>query len=113
MPIGTEYIVMECIVMEGGDDMQLAPGEVVELVKVEGSGSLRVRTKDEHPFEGNIPAGFLRRKDSVRGGKMESESWHWVLPLDLPFLWIRVRYVLTIDTWCVRTSKFETCGPIV
>ena len=66
--------------MEGGDDMQLEPGEVVELVKVEGSGSLRVRTKDEHPFEGNIPAGFLRRKDSVRGGKMESESWYWVLP---------------------------------
>ena len=73
MPEGTEYIVMECIVMEGGDDIQLEPGEVVELVRVEGVGSLRVRTMDEHPIEGNVPTGFLRRKDSVRAGKMESE----------------------------------------
>ena len=73
MPEGTEYIVMECIVMEGGDDIQLEPGEVVELVRMEGVGSLRVRTKDEHSIEGNVPTGFLRRKDSVRQGKMESE----------------------------------------
>ena len=75
-PPGTEYVVMECIVMEGGDDVTLEPGEVVELVRVEPGGSvLRVRTKDDPPVEGKILASYLRKKDSVRGLKMEGERW--------------------------------------
>lgn len=72
---GSEYIVMECIVLEGGDDVQLEPGEVVTLVRVEGDGaSLRVRTTDNHPTEGTVPATFLRRKKSTDGFDMEGED---------------------------------------
>lgn len=60
--------------MEGGDDVQLEPGEVVTLVKVEGGGeSLRVKTTDKHPVEGNVPASFVRRKDKMDGLNMEGE----------------------------------------
>ena len=69
---GTEYVVMECIVLEGGDDVQLEPGEVVTLVRVEGGGaSLRVRTTDAHPTEGTLPATFLRMKTTSNGVDME------------------------------------------
>ena len=61
--------------MEGGDDMQLEVGEIVELVRVEGGGSLRVRTLDEHPIEGTVPESYLRRRDGIRGAKLEGE-WH-------------------------------------
>ena len=72
---GSEYVVMECIVMEGGDDVQLEPGEVVTLVRVEGGGaSLRVRTTDTRPTEGTVPATFLRRKTSTNGIDMEGIS---------------------------------------
>ena len=68
---GSEYVVMECIVMEGGDDMQLETGEVVTLVRVEGGGaSLRVRTTDAHPTEGTVPTTFLRKKDTINGVDM-------------------------------------------
>lgn len=63
---------MECIVLEGGDDVQLEPGEIVTLVKVEGVGaSLRVRTTDKHLTEGTVPATFLREKTSTNGIDME------------------------------------------
>ena len=69
---GTEYVVMECIVLEGGDDVQLEPGEVVTLVRVEGGGaSLRVRTTDAHLTEGTLPATFLRKKTTTNGVDME------------------------------------------
>ena len=69
---GTEYVVMECIVLEGGDDVQLGPGEVVTLVRVEGGGaSLRVRTTDAHPTEGTLPVTFLRKKTTSNGVDME------------------------------------------
>ena len=70
-PPGTQYVVMECIVMEGGDDVQLEPGDMVELVKRAGVESLKVRTMDEHRVEGTVPESYLRRRDSVRGIKME------------------------------------------
>ena len=63
---------MECIVLEGGDDVQLEPGEVVTLVRVEGGGaSLRVRTTDAHLTEGTLPATFLRKKTTSNGVDME------------------------------------------
>lgn len=45
----------------------------MELVRVEPSGSLRVRTTDELQIEGTVPPGFLRKKDAIREGGMESE----------------------------------------
>ena len=71
---GSEFVVMECIVMEGGDDVTLEPGEVVELVKAEGAASLRIRTKQEPAVEGTVPISYLRRRDSVKGDQMES-AW--------------------------------------
>ena len=65
---------MQCIVMMGGDDIQLEPGELVELVKVETSGGYRVRTTDENPIEGVVSPLFLRSRDSVRGSGMESKT---------------------------------------
>ena len=75
IPMGTEYVVMECIVMEGEDDHTLEPGEVVELVKetVAHSPLLKVRTKDDLKMEGKIAANYLRRRDSIKGRNMESE----------------------------------------
>ena len=68
-PPGTKYVVMECIVMEGGDDVTLEPGDEVMLVRMDGSGSLRVKTLDDsHSIEGNVPGNYLRRKDSVITG---------------------------------------------
>ena len=62
---------MECIVLEGGDDCQLEPKEIVELVRVEPNGAFRIRTTDGQ--EGVIPAGFVRRRDAVtEGTDMES-----------------------------------------
>ena len=62
--------------MEGSDEA-LEPGDTVELVRMEpATGSLRVRTLDEHhPIEGIIPESYLRKKDSLmqQGGRMESE----------------------------------------
>ena len=64
--------------MMEGSDVDLYPGDTVELVRMEpATGSLRVRTLDEHhPIEGMIPESYLRRKDSMlhQGGRMESES---------------------------------------
>lgn len=75
-PPGTLYVVVECIMMEGSD-VDLYPGDIVELVRMEpATGSLRVRTLDEHhPIEGVIPESYLRRKDTMlqQGGRMESE----------------------------------------
>ena len=83
-PPGTLYVVVECIMMEG-TDVDLYPGDTVELVRMEpATGSLRVRTLDEHhPIEGMIPESYLRRKDSMlqQGGKMESE----LLGIELTF----------------------------
>ncbi len=62
---------MECIVMEGGDDVTLDPGEVVRLVSVESGGVLRVKTTDDPPSEGKILASYLRKKDDSKGLKME------------------------------------------
>ena len=66
---------MECIVMEGEDDHTLEPGEIVELVKATPTDTplLRVRTKDELKMEGKIASSYLRRRDSIKGGGMESE----------------------------------------
>lgn len=69
-PPGTEYMVMECIVMEGGDDITLEPGDIVKLVKVEGT-NLRVVTTDEHPVEGTVPESYLRRRE--KGRHMEGQ----------------------------------------
>ena len=63
---------MECVVLEGGDDCQLEPREIVELVRVEPSGLLRVCTIDG--IEGTIPPGFVRREDAVSEGEMNSKS---------------------------------------
>jgi len=61
--------------MEGGDDLQLEPGEVVELVRRENNMTLCVRTletPDTPPMEGNVPASFLRRKCTHKqSGKFE------------------------------------------
>ena len=65
---------MQCIVMMGGDDIQLVPGEVVELVRVELSGEYRVRTTDENPIEGVVKPSFLRSQDAVSGQGMESKT---------------------------------------
>lgn len=58
-------MVLERIVIEGGDDFQLEPGEIVELVRRENNSTLCVRTLETAnapPMEGNVPASFLRRK---------------------------------------------------
>lgn len=80
---GTLYVVMNCIVMEGSDET-LEPGDEVELVRAEpATGCLRVRTLDKHHIEGMVPESYLRRKDQLRGGKMESKlrTWLGVLPV--------------------------------
>ena len=63
--------------MEGSDET-LELGDEVALVKMEPlSGLLRVKTLDEHhPIEGMIPESYLRKKDSLKGERMESE-FHW------------------------------------
>ena len=60
--------------MEGSDET-LEMGDVVALVKMEPfSGMLRVKTLDEHhPIEGMIPESYLRKKDSLKGERMESK----------------------------------------
>lgn len=58
--------------LEGGDDCQLEPKEIVELVRVEPSGVFRVRTSDGQ--EGVIPPGFVRKRDAVTEGAMESKK---------------------------------------
>ena len=89
---GTEYVVMECIVLEGGDDVQLEPGEVVTLVRVEGGGaSLRVRTTDAHLTEGTLPATFLRKKTTINGVDMEGTY----IAMDMTSYY-RVRVVFTL-----------------
>ena len=67
---------MECIVLEGEDDLTLEPGEVVELVKetLVDAPLLRVRTRDQNKLEGSIPSSYLRKRDSVKGLRMESKS---------------------------------------
>lgn len=58
-------MVLERIVMEGGDDLQLEPGEVVEFVRKENNSTFYVctlETTDAPAIEGNVPASFLRRK---------------------------------------------------
>ena len=73
---------MQCIVMMGGDDIQLEPGELVELIRVEASGEYRVRTTDENPIEGVVSPLFLRSRDAVRGRGMESKTGYssaWLL----------------------------------
>lgn len=66
---------MECIVLEGEDDLTLEPGEMVELVKeaLEDTPLLRVRTMDENKLEGSIPSSYLRKRDSIKGTEMESK----------------------------------------
>ena len=65
--------------MEGGDDLQLEPGEVVELVRRENNTTLRVRTletADAPPMEGKVPASFLRRKCTHKqSGQFEGEGY--------------------------------------
>ena len=62
--------------MEGGDDVTLDPGEAVKLVRAEpGGGVLRVKTMDDPPIEGKIPSSYLRKKDSVKGLKMEGKNF--------------------------------------
>lgn len=75
VPAGTEYVVMECIVMEGEDDHTLEPGEVVELVNDMPMGAplLRVRTKDDVRMDGKVASTYLRRRNSIKGGSMESK----------------------------------------
>lgn len=75
MSAGTLFVVMECIVMEGEDDLTLEPGEVVELMRntVADAPLLRVRTMDKFKQVGNVPFSYLRKKDTVRGLPMESE----------------------------------------
>lgn len=60
--------------MEDSDET-LEPGDFVELVKMEPfTGLLRVRTLDEHhPIEGVVPESYLRKKDTMRGDRMESK----------------------------------------
>ncbi len=76
MRAGTEFVVMECIVLEGEDDLTLEPGEVVELVRdmLADAPLLCVRTLDDHRLEGCIPASYVRKKDSIKGLQMESKS---------------------------------------
>lgn len=66
--------------MEGGDDLQLEPGEVVELVRKENNSTLYVRTletTDAPAMEGNVPASFLRRKCvHKQSGLSEGELCH-------------------------------------
>lgn len=59
--------------MEDSDET-LEPGDLVELVKMEPfTGLLRVQTLDEHhPIEGVVPESYLRKKDTMRGDRMES-----------------------------------------
>ena len=76
MGAGTQFVVMECIVLEGEDDLTLEPGEVVELVRdmITDAPLLRVRTMDDHRLEGSIPSSYVRKKDSIKGLQMESTS---------------------------------------
>ncbi len=58
--------------MEGGDDVTLEPGDILELVKIENNGNLRVVTTDEHRVEGTVPDSYLRKRE--KGGKMEGKQ---------------------------------------
>ena len=60
--------------MEGGDDLQLEKGDLVELVRVENSGNFTVRLVNDPTIVGNVPPSFLRSKDSVVAATMEGES---------------------------------------
>lgn len=76
--------MLERIVMEGGDDLQLEPGEVVELVRKENNSTLYVRTletADAPAIEGNVPASFLRRK-CVHKQSGQSEGILYVVRCD-------------------------------
>ena len=61
-------VVMECIVLEGANDVQLEP-EDVTLVQVElCRASLHVRTTDAHPIEGmSLPHCYAIRIMSMEG----------------------------------------------
>lgn len=74
-------MVLERIVMEGGDDLQLEPGEVVELVRKENNSTLYVRTLEtaEAPaMEGNVPASFLRR-NCIHKQSGQSEGYQYAI----------------------------------
>ena len=73
---GTEYVVMECIVMEGEDDHTLDPGETVKLVQdaTDDAPFVRVRTMDDSKLEGKIATSYLRRRNSVLGDTMDSKT---------------------------------------
>ena len=73
--------------MEDSDET-LEPGDSVALVKMEPlTGLLRVRTLDEHhPIEGVVPESYLRKKDTMRGDRMESK-WFDVRGLVLMYSW--------------------------
>ena len=68
MGAGTPFVVMECIVLEGEDNLNLEPGEVVELVRdmIADAPLLRVCTMDDHRLEGSIPASYVSKKDSIK-----------------------------------------------
>lgn len=72
---GTEYVVMECIVMEGEDDHTLEPGETVCLVNdtLADTPLIHVRTTDDSKLEGKIATNYLRRRTSLKGAAMESK----------------------------------------
>lgn len=76
VPAGTKFVVMQCIVMEGEDDHTLEPGEVVQLVRDETADSplYKVQTLDENNLVGKIASSYLRRRDSIKGDTLESES---------------------------------------
>ncbi len=65
----TEYVVMECIVMEGGDDVTLDPGDIVRLVSVESGGVLRVRTTEDRPQRGRYSLAIYARRIPSRALK--------------------------------------------
>lgn len=66
---GSQYIVMESIVMLDSEDV-LEKNEIVELIKVEANSCLCVRSADG--TEGLVPSSFVRRQlDAV--GSMEGE----------------------------------------
>ena len=74
--MGTQYVVMECVVLEGEDDVTLEPGEVVELARevIADTPKLRVRTMDSNQLEGSIPSSYLRKKNSVQGLQRDSKG---------------------------------------
>ena len=76
---GSQYIVMESIVMLDSEDV-LEKNEIVELVKVEANGHLRVRSTDG--AEGVVPSSFVRKQLDVVGS-MEGK---WLTEFDVLFL---------------------------